>query len=97
MAIIVTIDMPGVGQEAYDACVQRLTGGGEFTAVDDIPAHGLISHAAGPVDGGWRVVDVWESEDALENFAKILQPILADLGLGDAEPQVIPAHNVVTS
>ncbi|MFD9881113.1 hypothetical protein ACFWZT_06590 [Streptomyces alboflavus] len=96
MAIIVTIDIPGVGQELYDACVSRLTDGGEFTTLADIPAPGLITHAAGPVDGGWRVVDVWESEEAFESFGKILQPILADLGHADGEPQIIPAHNVVT-
>ncbi|WP_405651652.1 hypothetical protein [Streptomyces sp. RK9] len=96
MAIIVTIDIPGVGQELYDACVSRLTDGGEFTSVADIPAPGLIAHAAGPVDGGWRVVDVWESEEAFESFGKILQPILADLGHADGEPQIIPAYNVVT-
>lgn len=96
MAIIVTIDIPGVGQKLYDACVSRLTDGGEFTTLADIPAPGLITHAAGPVDGGWRVVDVWESEEAFESFGKILQPILADLGHADGEPQIIPAHNVVT-
>ncbi|MFI8933257.1 hypothetical protein ACIG3E_37020 [Streptomyces sp. NPDC053474] len=97
MAIIVTFEIPGVGQELYDAVIDRLTDGGEFTSLADIPAPGLISHVAGPVDGGWRVVDVWESEEALENFSKILQPILADLGHADGEPQIIPAHNVVTS
>ncbi|MFD9076499.1 hypothetical protein [Streptomyces lasiicapitis] len=96
MAIIVTFDTPGVGQELYDACVSRLTDGGEFTSLADIPAPGLISHAAEPIDGGWRVVDVWESEEAFENFGKILQPILADLGHADGEPQITPAHNVVT-
>ncbi|MEU5540479.1 hypothetical protein [Streptomyces sp. NPDC020362] len=96
MAIMVTFDIPGVGQEFYDACINRLTDGGGFTSLADIPAPGLISHAAGPVDGGWRVVDVWESEEALGNFSKILQPILSDLGHADGEPQIIPVHNVVT-
>lgn len=98
MAIIVTIDMPGVGQDLYDACISRLTDGGEFTSLADIPAPGLIAHAAGPIDGGWRVVDVWESDEALESFGKVLGPILADLGAGDGgEPVIIPAHNVVTN
>ncbi|MBL1083693.1 hypothetical protein JK359_17250 [Streptomyces actinomycinicus] len=95
MAIIVIFDIPGGGQELYDACIDRLTGGGGFTSLADIPAPGLISHAAGPVGGGWRVVDVWESEEALENFSKILQPVLSELGHSDGEPQIIPAYNVV--
>ncbi|MFD9902780.1 hypothetical protein [Streptomyces sp. NPDC059063] len=97
MAIIVTFEMSGVGQELYDAVISRLTDGGEFTSLADVPAPGLIAHAAGPTSDGWRVVDVWESEEALESFSKVLQPILADLGHADAEPQIIPAHNVVTS
>ncbi|MER7000684.1 hypothetical protein [Streptomyces sp. NPDC000410] len=95
MAIIVTMESPGVGEELYDAVIARLTDGGEFTSLADVPAPGLIAHVAGPVDGGWRWIDVWESEEALENFSKILQPILADLGHADGEPSIVPAHNVV--
>ena len=30
---------------------------------------GLILHAAGPTDEGFRIVEVWESEDAWRRFA----------------------------
>jgi hypothetical protein len=30
---------------------------------------GLILHAAGPTDEGFRIVGVWESEDAWRDFA----------------------------
>jgi len=29
---------------------------------------GRISHAAGPTEEGWRVVDVWESQEAYDTF-----------------------------
>ena len=29
---------------------------------------GLIVHTSGPVDGGWRIVDVWESREDFERF-----------------------------
>ena len=29
---------------------------------------GLVLHAAGPTDEGFRIIDVWESEDAWERF-----------------------------
>ena len=35
--------------------------------VDPTPA-GLILHAAGKTDEGYRIVDVWESEAACERF-----------------------------
>ena len=31
---------------------------------------GLIVHAAGPTDEGFRIVGVWESEDAWRRFAE---------------------------
>ena len=38
--------------------------------VQDDPPEGLILHAAGPVDGGWAMLDVWESHEAFEHFAE---------------------------
>lgn len=29
---------------------------------------GLIAHVSGPVEGGWRVINVWESEAAFQKF-----------------------------
>ncbi|WP_282697719.1 hypothetical protein [Streptomyces sp. CC208A] len=95
MAIIVTFDLPGAGQELYDAVIARVTDGQGFTQFADLPNAGLISHAAGPVDGGFRVTEVWESVEALEIHAKTFGPILADLGHADAQPSITPAHNVV--
>ncbi|WP_405854417.1 hypothetical protein OG361_16915 [Streptomyces sp. NBC_00090] len=95
MAIIVTFDLPGAGQEFYDAVIERVTDGRGFTKFADLPNTGLVSHAAGPVDGGFRVTEVWESAEALETHAKTFGPILADLGHADVQPTIIPAHNVV--
>lgn len=95
MAIIVTFDLPGAGQELYDAVIDRVTGGRGFTQFADLPNPGLMSHAAGPVDGGFRVTEVWESVEALETHAKAFGPVLADLGHADMRPTIIPAHNVV--
>jgi hypothetical protein len=32
------------------------------------PAPGLLYHAAGPASDGWRVVEVWESQEAVDRF-----------------------------
>jgi hypothetical protein len=38
---------------------------------------GLIMHAAGEIDGEWRVVEVWDSEKYAKRFdAQSLQPTL---------------------
>ncbi|MFF5707589.1 hypothetical protein [Streptomyces sp. NPDC012756] len=95
MAVIVTFDLPGAGQELYDEVIARVTGGKGFARFADVGDPGLLFHAAGPVDGGFRVTEVWESEEALAAHAKTFGPILADLGHADARPTIIPAHNVV--
>ncbi|WP_306326289.1 hypothetical protein [Streptomyces venezuelae] len=95
MAVIVTFDLPGAGQELYDAVIARVTGGRGFGRFADVGDPGLVSHAAGPVDGGFRVTEVWESAEALAAHARTFGPILADLGFADLEPTIIPAHNVV--
>ncbi len=97
MAIIVTFDLPGADQAVYDTVIDRVTDGRGFTTFADVRNPGLISHAAGPVDGGFRVTEVWESAEALDNHAKTFGPVLADLGYADARPTITPAHNVVVS
>ena len=57
---------------------------GRFADALDGPAPaGLILHAAGPTDEGFRIVGVWESEDAWRDFA-------AQLDAGSDSPE--PAH-----
>lgn len=56
---------------------------------------GLIVHAAGPTDEGFRIVGVWESEEAWLRFSD-----LVGLEEGSSEPpQVLralrPAHIVI--
>ena len=56
---------------------------------------GLISHVgyADP-EGGWKVVDVWESADAFSEFGKTLMPIIEKMGVKMNEPVILPAHYV---
>jgi hypothetical protein len=54
--------------------------------VEPVPG-GLILHVAGPTAEGFRVIDVWESEDAWQRFrAERLAPAIAALG-GPARPE----------
>lgn len=66
--------------------------------VDPAP-EGLILHIAGPTAEGFRVIDVWRSEDAWERFRNDrLAPAIAALG-GPARPaptfrELRPVHVV---
>lgn len=61
MAIVLIQEYAGATQQQYDAILSDLNLGGKSPA-------GQILHTAGPMDGGWRVVDVWESQEAFNTF-----------------------------
>jgi hypothetical protein len=57
----------------------------------------VVAHIAGPPrTAGWRVVDVWESDEALQQFRKKLTRLLDQLGVPPMAPHVVPIHNLVT-
>jgi hypothetical protein len=61
MAVLVTQELEGVNQEMYDGVSARI-------GVDEAPPSGLIIHTSSPTESGWRIVDVWESEDDYRRF-----------------------------
>lgn len=90
MAVAMLLDFPGVTQAQYDAVLDELDLGGKTY-------QGGIFHVAGPVDGGWRVVDVWESQDAFDRFfqAKLGQA-LQHAGVPAPQVTAWPVHNTLT-
>lgn len=65
-------------QEQYDKMVETLERSG-------IKSEGRIVHIAGPMaagmEAGWRIVDVWESQEAFDAFIQRVGPILQNLEL----------------
>ena len=59
--ILQIFEYPGVTEEQYEAAVRGVNFGGEM------PEGGLV-HIAGPMEGGWRVIDVWESQEDFDRF-----------------------------
>jgi hypothetical protein len=53
-------------------------------------------HVAGQSPQGFRVVDVWESEEACNRFGETLQPILKEVGIDDP-PELYPAEVFVSA
>jgi hypothetical protein len=45
---------------------------------------------------GFRVVDVWESEEAFRRFGETLMPILQELGV-EGEPEIYATHTFVSA
>jgi hypothetical protein len=87
-----------ITQEQYEESIRQLTGGSadRMQSPDDWPVAGLLSHTAGQGPNGFRVVDVWESREALEQFGAVLMPILAGIGM-QGEPEIYEAHTYVSA
>lgn len=51
-------------------------------ALGGTPPAGLVLHVAGPVPGGYRYLDLWESEAAWQRFHDdVVHPALARAGI----------------
>jgi hypothetical protein len=95
MAVVVVFE--GVTQEQYEDSVRKLTGGKErVESPADWPVEGLLAHVAGQGANGFRVVDVWESEESFGRFGEALMPILQEMGV-EGQPEVYPAHTFVSA
>ena len=94
--IVAVFEAPGFTQENYEETVRRITGGGRLASPSDWPVEGLLVHAAGQGPNGFRVVDVWESEEAVQRFGEVLMPVLRDIGV-EGEPEIYPAHTFVSA
>ena len=87
MAVAMMVDNPEGSQEVYDAVREKLG--------LERPAGGIF-HVAGPrPNGGWRVIEVWESEEDAKGFVKErLLPAFEAVGAPfPPPPQFWPVHN----
>lgn len=88
---------PPFTQEQYEETIRLMTGGkSRVESTTDWPVEGLLAHIAGEGASTFRVVDVWESEEALNRFAEIVVPILREVGV-EGDPEVYPALTYVSA
>jgi hypothetical protein len=91
VAVAMMVDNPEGSEELYEQVREQLNLG-------DKPAGGIF-HAAGPSpNGGWRVIEVWESQDDADRFFKErLAPAFEAVGAaGRPQPEFWPVHNYMT-
>jgi hypothetical protein len=94
--IVAVFQSPSLTQQRYEESVRRLTGGkSRLESPADWPVNGLIAHIAGEGENGFRVVDVWESEDAFRRFGETLMPVLQEIGV-EGQPEIYPSHTFVS-
>ncbi len=87
MAVVVDASAPS--QELYEAVSSRAMSGGQLP-------EGCQVHIAGPAEGRWRVLTVWDSREAFEKFREEkLLPTFRELAGDDAPPPADPDVNEV--
>jgi hypothetical protein len=90
MAIAVIIEFPGARSRAkYEKSVQLILKG-RRNRLADWPVRGVLAHIAGPMPGGWRVIDVWRSRAAFTRFGKKLKPVLRTIGMEKVRMEIFP-------
>lgn len=90
MAVAMVIEWQGVDQEAYLSLLRELDLG-------DRMFPGAVLHLAGPVEGGWRAVDVWDSPEAFERFLREkLEAAGARAGLPAPKVDTWPVFSLAT-
>ncbi len=87
MPVVQIHELAGMTRDTYEQAIRDLNQSG--------PPPGSHLHASGPMDGGWRIVEVWESEDAATTFygSESFRQMVQRLGIG---PNVVASYPVET-
>ena len=93
MAIGMLLTWSGFTKEQYEKVVDILD-------LAKKPQPGMIFHCAGQASGGWRVFDIWESQEAYDRFMRDrLGPAFKTAGIQGSgpNPEFFPIHNIQVS
>lgn len=88
MAIGIRIKFAGITQEQFDQVNVHVD-------PQSNPPDGLLFHASGPIEGGWGVIDFWESRAAFDAFESRLVQAAKDAGVemqGPPDIKEFPVH-----
>jgi len=91
MSVAVIVDLPNGNQQRYEQVSAVIFPDGKLP-------EGWELHFAGPIEGGWRVVNVVPSQEAFETFAREkLQPAFEQAGEGDIVPELtfFPVYRLI--
>jgi hypothetical protein len=87
MTVRIHTNLVGVTQEAFDAVHKHITAG-------EAPK-GLLFHSSAPIDGGWGVIDFWESRRDFDASQGRVQEAVAAAGVtmqGPPEIEEFPVY-----
>ncbi|HUZ80979.1 MAG TPA: hypothetical protein VMU73_01920 [Gaiellaceae bacterium] len=88
MTVGIRIKFAGMTEEQFDAVNAHVDPRSN-------PPKGLLFHGSGPIDGGWGVIDFWESRAAFDEFQGRIQQAVAASGVevhGAPDIKEFPVH-----
>ena len=89
MAITMLFTPRSMDARQYDEVIKRLENAGASAP------SGRLYHVCFGTGTSLRVVDVWESQEALNTFGQTLMPILQQVGIDPGQPEVTEVHNII--
>jgi hypothetical protein len=94
MAVVVVNEIEGGSEDFYEQVNPKVMPGGSLP-------EGCQVHIAGPVQNGWRVITVWDSEDQFQQFReeKLIPTIREAGGEERIAPRIStdPVHKLITA
>jgi hypothetical protein len=88
MAVVIVNEIEGGNQDFYEQVNPKVIEGGTLP-------DGCQVHIAGPVENGWRVITVWDSEEQFQQFRdEKLIPAIREVGGEDRIAPNISADQV---
>ena len=88
MAVVIVNQMARGTQDIYDQVTAKVMPSGELP-------EGCQAHIAGPAEGGWRVITVWDSDEQFHQFRdQTLIPAIEEVAGDEAIAPSIEADPV---
>jgi hypothetical protein len=92
LAVGIRIKLLGVTQEQFDAAHDHVN-------PERCAPPGLLFHSSGPIDGGWGIIDFWESRADFDAFVNgRIVPGMTAAGVqpeGPPDIKEFPVHEVI--
>lgn len=90
MSVYVVWELPGVTEEQYLGAFRAVPEPLDGAEQED----GHLVHVGGPMDGGWRIVDVWETWEQLAALLPMLKEAWATVGVDFPDPVPYPVRHL---
>jgi hypothetical protein len=91
MAVAMFMKFPGCTREQYESVINEL----KLNDPNNVPS-GLLHHVAGPLENGWSVIDVWESQKEFDVFFQSkLRQAMQNAKIQPPQPITFQVHNTM--